>query len=111
MEGPGWALSAVATPGHTSNHLCYALEGGSGALFTGDHVMGWSTTVISPPDGDMSDYMASLDLLLDRRRTRSIFRRTARRSTSRIPTSAALIAHRRMREKQILARLERRARA
>jgi glyoxylase-like metal-dependent hydrolase (beta-lactamase superfamily II) len=56
---PGWTLTAVATPGHTSNHLCFSLDE-EAALFTGDHVMGWSTTVISPPDGDMADYMASL---------------------------------------------------
>ena len=62
VSGPGWTLTAVATPGHTSNHLCFALEG-TGALFTGDHVMGWSTTVVAPPDGDMADYMASLDKL------------------------------------------------
>jgi glyoxylase-like metal-dependent hydrolase (beta-lactamase superfamily II) len=65
VSGPGWTLRAVATPGHTSNHLCFALEE-SGALFTGDHVMGWSTTVVSPPDGDMAAYMASLDLLMSR---------------------------------------------
>ncbi|MEI9928206.1 MAG: MBL fold metallo-hydrolase [Sphingomonas sp.] len=52
-------------PGHTSNHLCYALRE-TGALFSGDHVMGWSTTVVAPPDGDMADYMASLDKLLAR---------------------------------------------
>lgn len=57
--GQGWTLTAVATPGHTSNHLCFALEE-EHALFSGDHVMGWSTTVIAPPDGDMADYMASL---------------------------------------------------
>ena len=62
LAGEGWTLTAVATPGHTSNHLCYALEE-SGALFTGDHVMGWSTSVVVPPDGDMADYMASLDKL------------------------------------------------
>ncbi|MFM9829210.1 MAG: MBL fold metallo-hydrolase [Sphingomonas sp.] len=62
IAGDGWTLTAVATPGHTSNHLCYALEE-SGALFTGDHVMGWSTTVVAPPDGDMAAYMASLDRL------------------------------------------------
>ena len=62
ISGEGWTLEAVATPGHTSNHLCYALRE-SGALFTGDHVMGWSTTVVAPPDGDMADYMASLDKL------------------------------------------------
>ena len=57
--GPDWTLAALATPGHTSNHLCYALEE-EHALFTGDHVMGWSTTVITPPDGDMTAYYASL---------------------------------------------------
>ena len=65
VGGPGWTLEAVATPGHTSNHLCFAL-GESDALFTGDHVMGWSTTVVSPPDGDMAAYMASLDKLMQR---------------------------------------------
>ncbi|MBA2918443.1 MBL fold metallo-hydrolase [Sphingomonas sp. MAH-20] len=65
VEGPGWTLEAVATPGHTSNHLCFALNE-TGALFSGDHVMGWSTTVVSPPDGDMAAYMASLDKLLAR---------------------------------------------
>lgn len=65
MRGTGWTLTAVATPGHTSNHLCFALEE-SGALFTGDHVMGWSTSVVIPPDGDMGDYMASLDKLMAR---------------------------------------------
>jgi glyoxylase-like metal-dependent hydrolase (beta-lactamase superfamily II) len=63
VTGEGWTLTAVATPGHTSNHLCFALPEAD-ALFTGDHVMGWSTTVISPPDGDMADYMASLDKLM-----------------------------------------------
>ena len=62
LTGPDWTLRAVATPGHTSNHLCYALVE-EDALFTGDHVMGWSTTVVSPPDGDMAAYMHSLDKL------------------------------------------------
>lgn len=65
IGGPGWTIEAVATPGHTSNHLCFALLEAK-ALFTGDHVMGWSTSVISPPDGDMADYMASLDKLMGR---------------------------------------------
>jgi glyoxylase-like metal-dependent hydrolase (beta-lactamase superfamily II) len=65
LAGPGWTLTAVATPGHTSNHLCFALEEEK-ALFSGDHIMGWSTTVVSPPDGDMADYMRSLQLLIDR---------------------------------------------
>jgi glyoxylase-like metal-dependent hydrolase (beta-lactamase superfamily II) len=65
VAGAGWTLIGVETPGHTSNHLCLALPEAD-ALFTGDHVMGWSTTVISPPDGDMAAYMASLDKLLGR---------------------------------------------
>ncbi len=65
IEGPGWTLEVVHTPGHTSNHVCFALREEK-ALFTGDHVMGWATSVISPPDGDLFDYMASLRLLLDR---------------------------------------------
>jgi glyoxylase-like metal-dependent hydrolase (beta-lactamase superfamily II) len=65
VAGPGWTLTALATPGHTSNHLCFALEEEK-ALFTGDHVMGWSTSVVSPPDGDMADYMRSLALLMER---------------------------------------------
>lgn len=65
VAGEGWVLEAVATPGHTSNHLCFALQE-RGALFTGDHVMGWSTTVVAPPDGNMAAYMASLDRLMSR---------------------------------------------
>ena len=66
VAGHGWRFEAVHTPGHTSNHLCFALAD-SGILFSGDHVMGWSTSVIAPPDGDMAAYMASLDKLLGRR--------------------------------------------
>jgi glyoxylase-like metal-dependent hydrolase (beta-lactamase superfamily II) len=65
LGGDGWTIAALATPGHTSNHLCYdVIE--EQALFTGDHIMGWSTSVVSPPDGDMADYMRSLGLLLER---------------------------------------------
>jgi glyoxylase-like metal-dependent hydrolase (beta-lactamase superfamily II) len=66
IAGAGWRFEAVHTPGHTSNHLCFALPD-QGVLFSGDHVMGWSTSVIAPPDGDMAAYMASLDKLLGRR--------------------------------------------
>ncbi|MBS0333683.1 MAG: MBL fold metallo-hydrolase [Proteobacteria bacterium] len=59
IAGPGWTLEAIPTPGHTSNHLCYALAQ-ENALFSGDHIMGWSTTVITPPDGDMTAYLESL---------------------------------------------------
>ncbi len=65
IAGRGWTLEAVATPGHTSNHLAFALPE-TRALFSSDHVMGWATSVVSPPDGDMGQYMASLDKLLDR---------------------------------------------
>lgn len=65
IEGEGWTLEAVHTPGHTSNHLCFALPE-ERLLFTGDHIMGWSTSVIVPPDGDLGDYLASLDKLLSR---------------------------------------------
>ncbi|MFK7913919.1 MAG: MBL fold metallo-hydrolase [Pseudomonadales bacterium] len=65
IEGDDWSVECVYTPGHTSNHMCFALREAR-ALFTGDHVMGWSTSIISPPDGDMAAYMASLDKLLER---------------------------------------------
>jgi glyoxylase-like metal-dependent hydrolase (beta-lactamase superfamily II) len=65
IEGDGWSVEALHTPGHTSNHVCYSYREGK-ALFSGDHVMGWSTSVISPPDGNMKAYMNSLRLLLDR---------------------------------------------
>ena len=105
LEGEGWALQAVATPGHTSNHLCFAMAG-SGLLFTGDHVMGWSTTVVSPPDGDMTEYMRSLDRLLERDDRLYL---PAHGPAVEEPKAhvQALIAHRRMREDQILGSLQR----
>jgi glyoxylase-like metal-dependent hydrolase (beta-lactamase superfamily II) len=65
FRGNGWTIEAVATPGHTSHHMAYALRE-ENALFPGDHIMGWSTTVISPPDGDMTDYLDSLVKVRDR---------------------------------------------
>jgi glyoxylase-like metal-dependent hydrolase (beta-lactamase superfamily II) len=65
VSGAGWTLEAIATPGHTANHMAYALIEEK-ALFSGDHVMGWSTTIIAPPDGNMMDYMSSLDKLVPR---------------------------------------------
>ncbi|MFO0996042.1 MAG: MBL fold metallo-hydrolase [Alphaproteobacteria bacterium] len=99
VHGKGWTLEAIHTPGHTSNHLCFALAE-ENALFSGDHVMGWSTTVVSPPDGNMHDYMASLAKL------------EARAETPFWPTHGppipepkrfvrALAGHRRARETQI----------
>jgi glyoxylase-like metal-dependent hydrolase (beta-lactamase superfamily II) len=65
IEGNGWTVECVHTPGHAFNHMCYQLKEEK-ALFSGDHVMGWSTSVISPPSGDMEAYMNSLEILLDR---------------------------------------------
>ena len=65
VGGDGWTLGAIATPGHTSNHLAFELPE-TKALFSGDHVMGWSTSIVSPPDGDMAAYMASLEKLMER---------------------------------------------
>lgn len=65
VRGDGWTLTAVHTPGHTSNHLCFALAEEQ-ALFSGDHVMGWSTSVIGPPDGNLGQFLASLDKILAR---------------------------------------------
>ena len=103
LAADGWRLEAVATPGHTSNHLCFALAG-TGILFTGDHVMGWSTTVVSPPDGDMKDYMASLERL--RARDDALYL-PAHGPAVENPQQhlGRLIEHRGMRERQILAHL------
>jgi hydroxyacylglutathione hydrolase len=68
VEGDGWAIEAITTPGHTANHMCYALKG-TNILFAGDHVMAWATSIVAPPDGAMSDYMASLNKLARRKET------------------------------------------
>lgn len=99
--GPGYTLRAVHTPGHTSNHLCFALEE-AGELFTGDHVMGWSTTVIGPPDGDMRAYLASLRTVIDRR-DRRLWPTHGAPVTDPAPFLDAFLAHRLDREAQVLA--------
>jgi glyoxylase-like metal-dependent hydrolase (beta-lactamase superfamily II) len=104
IEVDGSRLVAVATPGHTSNHLCFAHEA-SGALFTGDHVMGWSTTVVFPPDGDMADYMASLDKL-QRRDDRIYYPAHGPPVTNPRQHVRGFIGHRKQRERQILSLLE-----
>lgn len=104
----GRRLAAVATPGHTSNHLCFADEA-SGALFTGDHVMGWSTTVVVPPDGDMAAYMASLDKL-QKRADRIYYPAHGPPVTNPRQHVRGFIGHRKQRERQILALLGARAR-
>jgi len=105
LAADGWTLEAVATPGHTSNHLCLALVE-EAALFTGDHVMSWSTTVVAPPDGDMADYMASLDKLLARD-DRLYYPAHGPAVDEPHGHVRRLIEHRRMRERQILGHLER----
>lgn len=106
LDGHGWTLSALHTPGHISNHLCFSLSEEQ-ALFSGDHVMGWSTTVISPPDGNMTDYYASLRKLLPRDEQRYYPTHGApidERSTGASPQHfvQALLQHRAAREDQIL---------
>jgi glyoxylase-like metal-dependent hydrolase (beta-lactamase superfamily II) len=105
LSGPGWTLEAVATPGHISNHVCYALLE-ENALFSGDHVMGWSTTVISPPHGNMTDYYASLDKVAARNFD-ILWPTHGAPITDVAPFLAAYKAHRLDRERQILEQLAR----
>ena len=101
IEGAGWTMECVFTPGHTSNHMCFGLRE-ERALFSGDHVMGWSTTVVSPPDGDMAAYMRSLRLLQERDDAR--YHPTHGPAIADPATHVReLIAHRENREAQILA--------
>ena len=103
IGGPGWTLEAVTTPGHTSNHVCFALRE-ENALFCGDHIMGWSTTVITPPDGDMGDYFASLAKV--RARNFDTLWPTHGAPVREVgPFIDAYVAHRRARETQILEAL------
>lgn len=100
LGGPGWTLEAITTPGHTSNHVCFALKE-ENALFAGDHIMGWSTTVITPPDGDMGDYFASLAKV--RARNFDVLWPTHGAPVREVaPFIDAYVAHRRAREAQIL---------
>jgi glyoxylase-like metal-dependent hydrolase (beta-lactamase superfamily II) len=105
IESGSGRFHCVFTPGHTSNHMCYALEEEQ-ALFTGDHVMGWSTTLVAPPDGNMGDYMKSLEKLI------------ARKDSILYPTHGspivrparfvrAYLSHRKMRESQIARAIKR----
>jgi len=104
IVGQGWSLEALHTPGHISNHLCFALEKEK-TLFSGDHVMGWSTSVISAPDGNLTDYMANLRRLLER--DDEVYWPTHGAAiTDPHPYVRSLIEHREERTRQILARLE-----
>jgi glyoxylase-like metal-dependent hydrolase (beta-lactamase superfamily II) len=103
VEGPGWTLQAVATPGHMANHLCFALREET-ALFSADHVMAWATSFVGPPDGSMRDYMGSLEKLKGREET---VYWPGHGGPVRDPQRfvRALIHHRRQREAAILGRL------
>ena len=103
FTGAGWTLEAVLTPGHTSDHMCLALRE-ENALFSGDHVMGWSTTVVSPPDGDMEAYLASLDNVRGRGFT-TLWPTHGPPIPAVAPFLDAYKAHRLDREAQILAQL------
>jgi len=101
IRGNGFTFECVFTPGHTSNHMCYALKE-ENALFTGDHVMGWSTTVVTPPDGDMTQYMASVKKLMARSDA-VLYPTHGAPVTDPKPFLAAYLEHRLDRERQILA--------
>jgi glyoxylase-like metal-dependent hydrolase (beta-lactamase superfamily II) len=103
VSGPGWTLEALLTPGHASNHVAYALSE-ENALFCGDHIMGWSTTVISPPDGDMTQYYASLDRV-QARGFDTLWPTHGPPITDVAPFVEAYRNHRLARERQILAEL------
>ncbi len=103
FAGDGWTIEAIATPGHTSNHICFALHE-ENALLSGDHIMGWSTTVISPPDGDMGAYFASLDRI-KARGFATLWPTHGPPITEPDAFIQAYIDHRRNREAQILSAL------
>jgi len=108
IEGEGWTLEALHTPGHTSNHICYALPEAR-AMFTGDHVMGWSTTVVSPPDGDMARYMESLNRLMARDQEEVYYSAHGEPIDQPQRFVRGLIGHREQREGQIVRLLEKQA--
>ncbi|SFB70116.1 MBL fold metallo-hydrolase [Tropicimonas isoalkanivorans] len=101
VEGRGWRIEALHTPGHTSNHMAFAWQD---ALFTGDHVMGWASSMVSPPDGDLTAFMASCDRLA-RRRDRIYYPGHGAPVASPADRIAWLMSHRRKREAEILAQL------
>lgn len=100
IAGEDWRLKAVHTPGHAPDHLCFAHEE-TGALFSGDHVMGWSTSIVAPPEGRMADYIASLQKLLDRDDALYLPGHGGRIEQPRRTVKAYLV-HRRLREQAIL---------
>ncbi|MGO7896700.1 MBL fold metallo-hydrolase [Rhizobium ruizarguesonis] len=104
LSGDGWALSAVLTPGHTANHAAFALAGRD-ILFSGDHVMAWSTSIVAPPDGSMADYMTSLERLIARD-DRLLLPGHGGPVTQPAEFLPALKAHRLRREQAVLARVQ-----
>ncbi|WP_027685672.1 MBL fold metallo-hydrolase [Rhizobium leguminosarum] len=104
LSGDGWSLRAVLTPGHTANHAAFALAGRD-ILFTGDHVMAWSTSIVAPPDGSMADYMESLDRLIARD-DRLLLPGHGGPVTEPAGFLRALKAHRLRREQAVLARVQ-----
>ncbi|TBN13418.1 MBL fold metallo-hydrolase [Agrobacterium cavarae] len=103
LTGDGWALTALHTPGHTANHAAFALDR-DGIVFSADHVMAWATTIVAPPDGAMSDYMASLDRLLERD-DRLFLPGHGGPVNDPAAFMRGLRTHRRMREKAVLTRI------
>ncbi|MBW9091026.1 MBL fold metallo-hydrolase [Rhizobium wenxiniae] len=103
IEGDGWSLSAIHTPGHTANHSAFALDG-TGIVFSADHVMAWATTIVAPPDGSMADFMTSIEKLLARK-DRVYF--PGHGGPVREPASflRGLRTHRRMRERAVMERI------
>ncbi len=105
ISGKGYVLEAIATPGHTANHLVFALRG-TNCLFSGDHVMGWSTSIVAPPDGSMSDYLDSLQKI--RRRPETFYLPGHGPAIENGPELVdRYIEHRKAREMAIVRRLER----
>jgi glyoxylase-like metal-dependent hydrolase (beta-lactamase superfamily II) len=103
VEGDGWRIEAITTPGHTANHMCYALKD-TNILFAGDHVMAWATSIVAPPDGAMSDYMASLNKLA--KRSETIYLPGHGPAITDAPRFVSYyILHRKAREASILHRL------
>ncbi len=105
IAGEGWELTALYTPGHTADHLCFALDG-EGVVFSGDHVMGWNTSVVAPPEGRMADYLRSLEILLNRRDSLLLPGHGAPVAEPRRTVKAYLL-HRRWRDQAILEAVRR----
>lgn len=105
LDGEGWRLEAIATPGHAANHMAFALEG-EDLIFSGDHVMAWATSIVAPPDGSMGDYVASLETLA--RRSERLYLPGHGPAVTDAPAFVEdYLAHRRAREAAIMRGLER----